>query len=85
VFATTTPVPDVPLRPWRDADDPARYNEVARRVMAEAGVPIADLFAYASARLPEIQNPTDVHFTEPGTRGLAREVVDAILAAADQE
>jgi glucose/arabinose dehydrogenase/lysophospholipase L1-like esterase len=79
VFATTTPVPEEPVQPWRDSTDPALYNAVARRVMSEAGIPVNDLYGFAAARLTEIQNPADVHFTEAGTRALGGEVADAIL------
>ena len=82
VFATTTPVPEEPVRPWRDAADPLRYNAVARRVMAEAGVPVNDLHSFAGPRLGQIQNPADVHFTEAGTRALAAEVAGAVRRAA---
>jgi acyl-CoA thioesterase-1 len=82
VFATTTPVPEGDLRPWRAPQDAVDYNAVARRVMDEAGVPINDLYAFALPLLAEIQQPENVHFTKDGSRALATEVVRAILEVA---
>lgn len=44
IFATTTPVPEETL--GRVPGDEKRYNEVARSVMTELGVPVDDLCAY---------------------------------------
>ena len=79
VFATTTPVPD-PLTsgPRRRDADVLVCNEIARRVMAEAAVPVNDLYAAVRPRLTEFQRPANVHFTEPGSQFLARFVADAI-------
>lgn len=81
IFATTTPVPPGGVRPHRDVEDPARYNEVARKVMKENGVAIDDLYAFAKARLEKIQQPVNVHFTKKGSQALAREVVKHIRRA----
>ena len=85
MFATTTPVPEGDLRPWRAPEDAVQYNAIARRVMDEAGVPIDDLHAFCLPRLAEIQQPENVHFTKDGSRMLAVEVVTAILAACGEE
>jgi acyl-CoA thioesterase-1 len=82
VFATTTPVPEGDLRPWRAPQDAVDYNATARRVMEDAGVPVNDLYAFALPRLAEIQQPENVHFTKDGSRALAAEVVRAILEVA---
>ncbi len=74
LFATTTPVPEG-VRPHRDVEDPARYNEVASQVMAEHRIAIDDLYAFAMARIDEIQRPKDVHFSPEGSQVLATEVV----------
>ncbi len=81
IFATTTPVPPGGVRPHRDVEDPARYNEVAARVLVDRNVAIDDLHAFAVARLKEIQLPANVHFTEDGSRVLGEEVARAIRAA----
>ena len=80
VFATTTPVPRGGVRPHRDVDDPGRYNEIARRVMAENGVDVVDLYAFALARQAEIQPRVDVHFTKEGSRLLGEHVAEQIRA-----
>lgn len=78
VFATTTPVPAGSQ--GRVADDAARYNAVARRVMAENGVALNDLHAVAAANLAALQRPANVHFTDTGSARLADEVVARINA-----
>ena len=59
------------VRPHRDVEDPARYNAVARRVMAEHGIPVNDLHGLAAGRMDELMRPVDVHFTRAGSRVLA--------------
>jgi acyl-CoA thioesterase-1 len=81
VFATTTPVPEGDVRPHRDVADAARYNAIATRVMREHGIAVNDLHAFAAARLEEIQQPVNVHFTEEGSGALAGEVAEAIRRA----
>ncbi len=85
VYATTTPIPEGDLRPYREPQDAVLYNDIAREVMALAGVPIDDLYAFALPRLGEIQQPQNVHFTDAGSELLAREVVAAIRAVAGME
>ncbi len=81
VFATTTPVPGPGVRPYRDPADVELYNDIARRVMTAAEVPINDLYGFASTRLEEIQKASDVHFTAAGSRALAEPVAAAIREA----
>ena len=78
VFATTTPVPAGSQ--GRVADDAARYNEVALRVMRERGVGINDLHAVAAADLAALQRPANVHFTDAGSARLADAVATRITA-----
>jgi len=82
VFATTTPVPEGDLRPYREPADPVRYNDIARRVMAEEHVPVNDLFRFVTDYPTQILRPANVHFTEEGSRALARQVTEAILEVA---
>lgn len=81
IFATTTPVPSGGVRPHRDVADPERYNAMARRIMKRHGVAVNDLHGFARPRLNEIQRPVNVHFTEPGSKALAREVARHVRAA----
>jgi acyl-CoA thioesterase-1 len=62
------------------ADDAARYNEVALRVMRERGVGINDLHAVAAADLAALQRPANVHFTDAGSARLADAVAARITA-----
>ncbi|MEY2979853.1 MAG: hypothetical protein RL562_80, partial [Planctomycetota bacterium] len=81
IFATTTPVPAGSVRPHRDVEDAGLYNAIARRVVAEHGIPIDDLYAFAAPRLAELQKPVDVHFTKEGSAALAAEVARHIRGA----
>jgi len=81
IFATTTPVPTGGVKPYRNPEDPARYNAIAREIMQANGVAINDLYGFAEPRLGEIQIPVNVHFTPPGSRRLAEQVAAAIRAA----
>lgn len=78
IFATTTPVPEGDLRPYRAPKDAVIYNQIAVQLMVQSGVAVNDLHAFAMARLAEIQQPENVHFSREGSRALAREVVAAI-------
>ena len=81
VYATTTPVPKGDLKPHRDVEDVARYNQIALRVMRENDVAIDDLFSLALPQLNRIQRPANVHFTEDGYKLLAAEVARQIRLA----
>jgi len=77
VFATTTPVPDSQAEKYVQGSE-VPYNEIARQVMAEEGVSINDLHAFAAARLAELQIPRNVHFTNTGSKALAERVAESI-------
>ncbi len=79
LFANTTPVPDGAS--GRRPADAARYNDAARRVMSQRGIPVNDLHDHAMIRITEIQKPADVHFTEEGSKYLAEKVAREILRA----
>jgi lysophospholipase L1-like esterase len=80
VFATTTPVPEGGVKPFRDTGDPARYNEVAREIMRKNNIPINDLYEFCRLR-PSLQKPVDVHFTPEGYQELAGLVQREIYSA----
>lgn len=81
IFATTTPYPDNPEGPLREQDDAARYNKVALEIMKRNGIQINDLYLFALPQLDRIQRPHNVHFTEAGSRVLAKEVARHIRKA----
>lgn len=81
VFATTTPVPEGDLRPYREPEDAMTYNGVAALVLHNSGIAINDLFQFVTEYPEPIQRPEDVHFTEAGSRALGRRVAEAILEA----
>jgi hypothetical protein len=78
IWASTTPVPDAKVSPPRKDSDVVAYNAVAKKVMAENGVDINDLYAFALPRLKDIQIPANVHFTAPGSQALAEQVAAVI-------
>lgn len=80
VFATTTPIPEGGVRPHRDVADAQRYNDVARKVCAEHGIEVHDLYGVAIKHQKTIQPRVDVHFTKDGSRLLGRDVAEAITA-----
>lgn len=78
IFATTTPVPDAVLKPWRTNADVIRYNEVALKIMKENNIAVDDLYTFMKPRLVELQLPANVHYKAEGSQALAGEVVKAI-------
>jgi acyl-CoA thioesterase-1 len=84
IFATTTPVPDGPVSPYRSVNDALAYNEAAVALMQEQGIAIRDLYAFALPRLETIQKPVNVHFTPAGSQALAAEVAGSIRRNAAQ-
>ncbi len=78
IFCTTTPVPEGSVSPHRDVEDVQRYNAIGRKIAAEFGAEVNDLWAVAQPRLKEIQQPVNVHFTRDGSKFLAEHVVKAI-------
>ncbi len=77
IWANTTPVPEGTA--GRLAGDEKKYNEVAARVMKDAGVPTDDLHSAVVAN-PTWQREKNVHFTPEGSKALAEKVVAAITA-----
>jgi acyl-CoA thioesterase-1 len=84
IFATTTPVPEGDVRPFRDPEDVVKYNAAAWGVMSELGIPINDLHGFALPRLAEIQHPANVHFTPEGSRLLAERVVEGVRVLSER-
>jgi len=79
IWRATTPVPEGSS--GRVPGDAAKYNAVAKKIMDEKGIVIDDQYAFALPRLKEIQLPKNVHFTEAGSRELAKRTVAAIEQA----
>jgi len=82
VWCTTTPVPVG--AGGRIPGEEAKYNAAALRVMQAENVPVDDLCAFVGApqdRTAMGGRPKDVHYTDPGYKALAAEVVKAIEKA----
>lgn len=78
IFATTTPVPEGGVKPFRDPADVKKYNDIAIKIMKENGIAVNDLFAAMEPRMEELQRPVNVHFSPEGSRFLAEYVVAAL-------
>lgn len=81
IFATSTPVPGNTIHPSRREADALVLDRLAREVMAEAGVPLNDLYAFAHPQLGDLQIPANVHFRPEGSRALGERVAAAIRTA----
>jgi acyl-CoA thioesterase-1 len=79
IWCSTTPLPaNVQGGAARVPGDEVKYNEIAAKVMKENNIAINDLHSFAKPRLKKIQRPKDVHFPEPGSKVLAKEVAKVI-------
>lgn len=78
IFATTTPYPDKVGGPLRDSGMPAKYNNVAVKIMNKNDIIVDDLYAFMLPRMNEMQLPENVHFTQEGYQALGKKVVERI-------
>ena len=78
IWCNTTPVPAG--SDGRIEGDEIRYNEAAARVMTAAGISTDDLCAHARAKLKDVQQPANVHYTPDGYKYLAEKVAAEITA-----
>lgn len=78
IFATTTPYPDDVEGPLRKPGMPQKYNRIAVKIMNKNGILINNLHAFMVPRLSYLQIPNNVHFTEEGSREMAKKVVERI-------
>lgn len=81
IWASTTPVPEGPVRPPRKSQDVVAYNAAAAEMMRDKGIAINDLYTLVLSRIDELQRPVNVHFTEDGSRVLAVQVARCIEEA----
>jgi lysophospholipase L1-like esterase len=80
VWASTTPIPDLPAKKQTAASIVER-NAAAAGLMRRHGIAINDLFTAVTPHLPTMQRPEDVHFNGEGYEFLGRTVADALLKA----
>ncbi len=73
IWASTTPIPDVPDKKYTAASIVER-NTAAAAIMEKHGVAIDDLYTAILPLLDELQKPEDVHFHEPGNVFLGQQV-----------
>jgi len=77
VWATTTPIPDVPAKGYM-AESIVERNAVAAELMKAKGVAVNDLFKAVSPHVAEYRLPEDVHFNPAGYDFLAARVAEVI-------
>ena len=75
VWASSTPLPDLPEKKWT-ASSMVERNAVAAGVMEENDVPVNDLFSAITPHLAEWQNPNDCHYQESGNQFLGKRVAE---------
>lgn len=85
IFATTTPYPDVVDGPLRKPGMPQKYNRIAVKIMNKNEILINNLHAFMVPRMAELQLPKNVHFTEEGSREMAKKVVERINEVLDKK
>lgn len=78
VWASTTPVPDVPVTPMLYASDAVRYNAAAAALMLELGVEVDDLYSQELPFVGVDRLPANVHYTDAGSARLASFVVASL-------
>ncbi len=81
IFATTTPYPEDPGGPLRDAGLSAKYNEIAVPIMHRNNIAVNDLYSFLLPRMTELMPPRNVHLTPAGSLELAKQVVKHIQKA----
>jgi len=79
IWASTTPLPDVPKKRFTAASIVER-NAAAAEVMASHNIEIDDLFAAIMPRLGDLQRVDDCHFKEPGNVFLGQAVASFLEA-----
>ena len=79
IWCSSTPVSPGTKGPVRSNEDVIAYNAVAKQIMQHNGIAIDDLYSFALPKLPEIQLPTNVHYTPKGYQLLGQHVAAAIL------
>ncbi|MBM3892455.1 MAG: SGNH/GDSL hydrolase family protein, partial [Verrucomicrobia bacterium] len=80
IWASTTPIPDVPTQKQTAASIVAR-NKAAAELMKKHGIATDDLFTFITPHLAKVQNPNDVHFNSEGYDLLGKQVAAAIQSA----
>ncbi|MEO1971680.1 MAG: family 16 glycoside hydrolase [Pirellulaceae bacterium] len=84
IWATTTPVPAGEA--GRKTGDDAKYNRVANEVMKKHGIQINDLYTLMVPHMKTMTvAPGNVHFTDAGSRLLAKQVAKTIEQVLTQE
>ena len=76
VFVTTTTVPENSA--GRKTEDPARYNEVALKVMKRNNIEVIDLYTTSLSVHPQNSKPGNVHYTPEGYELLAKQIIEGI-------
>ncbi len=84
VWASTTPIPDIPSKK-QTAASIIKRNEAAAAIMVRHNIGIDDLFTAVTPHLERLQNPNDVHFNGAGYEFLGKRVAESISAVLSNE
>jgi lysophospholipase L1-like esterase len=81
IWATTTPIPHDKLKSDYKFGQVQEYNDIAARVMKEAGVPTNDLNAAITPEFDKLAVPNDLHYTKEGSELLGKRVAEEVEKA----
>jgi lysophospholipase L1-like esterase len=81
IWATTTPIPNGKMVPDRKFGQVNEYNDIAAKVMKEAGVTTNDLNAHITPQFDKLAVPNDLHYKKEGSEYLAKKVAEEIEKA----
>lgn len=84
IWCSTTPLPANTARSEAGNATVRAYNAVARKVMDEHRIAVDDLYTFALPHLEQLQIPRSAHFTEAGSKVLAKQVATSIREALKQ-
>ena len=77
VFGTTTPIPNSQAEKYVENSE-MPYNEIAKKVMAEEGVAVVDLWAAVKPNQEKLQGARNVHFNPEGSKVLGKQVAASL-------
>jgi hypothetical protein len=87
IWATITPAPDSRNTLGPDSWNPSvlSRNAISKRVAAEAGVAVNDLYELVIGRREQLQGFANLHFAPEGSKLMGEQVAAKILAALNKE
>ena len=83
IWATTTPAPDRnnTLGPESQNATVITRNEMSKRIAADLGVPVNDLYGLVIGQREKLQGFANLHFTPEGSKLMGEQIAARILEA----